>query len=157
MSKRTSLFSGRQTGSKVWIEGNLIEVEADDEGNPFCAILPKKNDDSYDFPYLIARTGTIDGCAYPVDPTTVREYTEVDDKNGKKVWEWCECKITDPLNHEAVGYVAKVQGCFVFVEYETKHILKLCDLPVMRYTIEVLADWFGESLINEIKGDAENE
>lgn len=157
MAKRIHLYSGQKTGSTVWVEGNLIEVEADDEGTPFTAILPKKNDGSYDYPYLIAYTGTIDGCAIPVKPETVREYTEIDDKNGKKVWEWSECKITDTLNREAVGYIAKFKGCFVFVEYKTKHILKLCDLATLNYTIEVVADWLGESFEKEIKGDVNNE
>lgn len=157
MAKRIHLYSGQKTGSTDWVEGNLIEVETDDEGTPFTAILPKKNDGSYDYPYLIAHTGTIDGCAIPVKPETVREYTEIDDKDGKKVWEWCECKITAPNSQSTLGYIAKVRGCFVFVEYETKHILKLCDLPILNYTIEVTADWFGINLTNEIKGDANNE
>lgn len=157
MAKRIHLYRAQKIDSPDFVEGNLIEVLKDSDGNPFTAILEKERTDRFEYPYLNASLGVIDGEVIPVKPETVAEYTEVDDKDGKKVWEWCECKITDSFHNETVGYIAKVQGCFVFVEYETKNILKLCDLPVMRYTIEVVADWFGKSLINEIKGDAENE
>lgn len=138
---RVHLYRAQRVGTTDFIEGNLIEVAEDDEGNPFVAILEKENNGRYEYPYLL-RNAVIDGQAIPVKPETVSEYTEVDDKNGKKIWEWNECKVLDSANAEAVGYIAKVRGCFVFVEYGTSHILKLCDLHEFSgYTIEVIADW----------------
>ena len=150
---RVRIFRGQNPISKEWVEGNLIEVENDNEGKNFTAILEKSNSGRYTYPYLNADSAVITGMAIPVRPETVSEYSEVDDINGNKIWEGNECKIINSVHFYSMGYIAKIHGCFVFISYKTQSVLKLCDLSNIGYSIEVTADWYDEKRINQNKGD----
>lgn len=77
---RDYLFRGKTDAGK-WVYGSLIHV------GDFCCILQGPDCMDYDYPYLDADLGVIDGNATPVIPETVGQYTGVCDKNGKKIFE----------------------------------------------------------------------
>lgn len=77
---REYLFRGRTTNG-YWVYGSLIHVEN------YCCILDHEAQDGYDAAYLDSQIGWIDGCATPVDPETVGQYTGLEDKNGTSIFE----------------------------------------------------------------------
>ena len=64
---RNYLFRGK-TENGVWVYGSLIKK------GKFCCILDN-DDSSYDYPYLDAELGIIDGTVTPVIPETVGQFT----------------------------------------------------------------------------------
>lgn len=78
---REILFTGKRRDNKQWVEGSLIHI------GDFCAILEKDCEEKgYDYTYLDAELGVIDGQAIPVLPETVRQYVCRDDINGRKIF-----------------------------------------------------------------------
>lgn len=77
---RDIIFRGKAEGRNDWVEGSLIKV------GKYCCIL-EPDCESYGETYLDEELGTIDGQAVPVIPETVGQYTGIDDKNGKKIFE----------------------------------------------------------------------
>lgn len=82
---REILFRGKTTRNGEWVYGSLINV--DTPSGSFCCILEQDYGDRYEYPYLDAELGVIDGQAIPVVPETVGQYIGYKDKNGKKVFE----------------------------------------------------------------------
>ena len=80
---RDIIFRGK--ASKDWIYGSLIYVKR--EYDSFCCILENEDSGRYDYPYLDADLGVIDGKATPVDPSTIGQYTGLLDKNGDMIFE----------------------------------------------------------------------
>lgn len=66
---RELLFRGKIENG-VWVYGSLIKH------GKFCCILDN-DDSSYDYPYLDAELGIIDGNVTPVIPETVGQYTGI--------------------------------------------------------------------------------
>lgn len=65
-----------------WAYGSLILRDN------YCCILELPKDiHPMDDPYLDGDLGTIDGCATPVDPDTVGQFTGIYDKNGTPIYE----------------------------------------------------------------------
>ena len=77
---REILFRGKRTDTGIWAEGNLIQV------GDYCCILGTDCED-YGCTYLDAEVGVIDGCAAPVVPETVGQYTGFKDANGTMIFE----------------------------------------------------------------------
>ena len=106
---REITFRG-MTEDKRWVYGSLIKHRR------YCCIL-EHDDDDMDFPYLDADIGTIDGCATPVIPETVGQFTGIkimtDLPNG-------DTKATfiyegDIVEFEAHGYIPHIErGVVVF-------------------------------------------
>lgn len=63
-------------------------------------------------------------------------YTGMTDKNGKKIFEFDECEVTRPCIW-STGFIKFNQGCFIFQEYKTGNILRLCELELNGYAIKV--------------------
>lgn len=78
---REILFRGK-TYSGKWAYGSLILA-----GSYCCILEAEEVANPMDYPYLDNDLGTIDGQATPVDPETVGQFTELLDKNGKKIFE----------------------------------------------------------------------
>lgn len=77
---RDYLFRGKTDAGK-WVYGSLIHV------GDFCCILQGTDCMDYDYPYLDADLGVIDGNATPVIPETVGQFTGLIDKNGTRIFE----------------------------------------------------------------------
>lgn len=77
---REIIFRGKSSYG-VWVYGSLIWT------GKFCCILENEDSDRYDYPYLDADLGTIDGQAIPIRFSTIGQYTGLTDKNGKKIFE----------------------------------------------------------------------
>lgn len=59
------------------------------------------------------KTGEEDGICAPVEPDTVGQYTGVDDKNGKRIYEGDIVAIHDPFSKEPhIGEVEFSKGSF---------------------------------------------
>ena len=78
---RDILFRGKNTFSGAWVYGSLIKT------GTFCCILQDDNGTDFEYPYLDPDLGVIDGCATPVDPTSIGQFTGKVDKNGTKIFE----------------------------------------------------------------------
>lgn len=76
---REILFKAKQVDNGEWIEGNLINLDAD---SGYCYIVPEfKNASTLPINWLIA------GRMILVDPETLCQFTGLCDKNGNKIWE----------------------------------------------------------------------
>lgn len=73
-----------------------------------------------------------------VIPESVCEYTGMLDKNKVKIFEQDRCRVTRGIYPPVVGSIKFLEGCFCFVEEETKALVELCHLSVNNMEIEVL-------------------
>lgn len=90
-----NLFRGKSKETGKMVFGNLISVPS---ANYFC-ILPQPEDiHPMDVPYLDGEIGTIDGCAVPVYPQTVGQFTGETDWNGVRIFEG------DIVDHSAYDF-----------------------------------------------------
>ncbi len=79
---REIIFRGKRKDNGEWVEGSLI--------NAFeytCILQAEDKLHPTDYPYLDGDIGTFDGKATPVIPETVGQYTGLNDKNGKRIFE----------------------------------------------------------------------
>ena len=76
---REILFKAKRKDNGEWVEGNLINLDAD---SGYCYIVPAfKNASTLPINWLIA------GRMELVDPETLCQFTGLCDKNGNKIWE----------------------------------------------------------------------
>lgn len=104
---REILFRGKAYDNK-WVEGCLITAP----NYSYCCILEDEDKvHPMDYPYLNETLGTFDGCATPIDPTTVCQFTGDYDKYRKKIFEKDILKTT--INGtEYIGSVRYLDGAF---------------------------------------------
>lgn len=115
-------FRGK-TENGVWVYGSLIKK------GKFCCILDN-DDSSYDYPYLNAELGIIDGNVTPVIPETVGQYTGLfvmeDTSDG-------DSEITfiyegDVVEFTSHGYITDTQCGVVVFKDGSYHIEYISDM-----------------------------
>ena len=119
---REILFRGRQLNGSEWFIGDLSRVVHDDGT---CYVFPADGYNSPDW--------------YEVDKETIGQYTGVNDRGGNRIFEGDYCAVirTGAL---AYGFITFYQGCFLFEEKGTGNLLRLCDLAINGYKIEILGN-----------------
>ncbi len=81
---------------------------------------------------------------------TVGRYTGIQDANNKPIWEHCECTVTSKTGGTlAYGYIKLIQGCFVFVEYGTHNVMRLCDLEINNLVIKITNDFYDANKVEK--------
>lgn len=121
-----------------WVEGSLIKGI----NNIYIAPIPFDYNDCH----------IVDGIYLSiyieeVMPETIGQFTGLTNKNNQHIWEYCECVVKPKFSGaSAKGYIKLIQGCFVFVEYGTRNILRLCDLALNNYEIEVVNSFYNAKL-----------
>lgn len=106
---REIIFRGKTSRGK-WVYGSLIYVKR--EHNSFCCILESEDSGRYDFPYLDADLGVIDGQAISIERSTIGQFTGLTDKYGKKIFEG-DIVRSDDIHGEPLLVIFN-EGCGAF-------------------------------------------
>ena len=146
---REILFRGKRLDNDDWVEGYLYEHEP-----PLVGIVSEK-DEPEASKWFIARTGFADwNMPRPVefvevDPSTVGQYTNLKDKNGKRIFEGDIVQAHFRTNHsKQIFRVTFDDGMFIFNNGYVK-------LPVRGiYRIKVIGNVHDNPEF--MKGDADN-
>lgn len=115
---REILFKAKRKDNGEWVEGNLINLDAD---SGYCYIVPAfKNASTLPINWLIA------GRMILVDPETLCQFTGLCDLSGKKIWE------NDIIKYHFGEIYAPIKyGCYqnCFDSQKTEHIGFYVDWP----------------------------
>ncbi len=136
-AEETILLNGKPFHGK-WIEGSLVKGINDVYIAPFPSDYNNCNMTEGIYLSIYAEE---------VIPETVEQFTGLTDKHNRRIWEHCECVVKSKHGGSwAKGHIKLIQGCFVFVEYGTRNLLRLCDLALNNYEIEVVNSFYNSKL-----------
>lgn len=120
---RAILFRGKRTDNGEWVYGALAKFMGMD-----CKAYTN----------IIKETDGVNYMqdTYQVDPATVGQYAGLLDMKAVKVYEGDFCIVKRP-GMLACGFITFNKGCFLFEEKGTRNLLRLCDMEINGYQIEV--------------------
>lgn len=114
---REILFRGKRLDNGEWVEG------------AFC---PKNSEG--DIPCIIVYNGTLAGWWFEVDPATVGQFTGLEDKNGKRIFEGDVVRYGN-----RTGYVIFGNGCFCVQDSMTQNHPAI-DIVMFQWDVTVIGN-----------------
>lgn len=104
MSRREILFKAKRTDNGEWVEGYYVE-----KVDPLLGIRKS---------FILNQVELSSLCHwYQVDPQTVCQYTGLDDKNGRKIFDGDRVALDKGEEYEKNGFVSYSNGVFV-IQFE---------------------------------------
>ena len=88
-----------------------------------------------------------------VIPETVGQFTGLTDKHGKKIFEGDICRVSRPCVL-AYGKITFQNGCFWFVDDGPGGMLRLCDVKMNGFEIEVIGNIHDNPELLEVTDNA---